>query len=274
MKKKDTIKEYHENNSVSKSTLQNMRKSPAHYKFMLENKQTDTKVFSLGRAFHTLILEPELFNGQFLVADKIDLRTKQDKEELELLKLSGKEIISTDDFVMLCKMRDNVLSNKFCQLLLQGEKEVSHYWQDKDTGINCRCRPDCRTDLKNASVIIDLKSCVSADEKDFIRDCFKYGYDLQVAMYKEGVEFHEKKPHKFVFIAVEKTEPYAVNIIDFDEVFIGEEKAENIGKDKFREYIGKVAECQFTGIWYGYTGDETVEGTSNIPEWLKEESEG
>lgn len=100
-----------------------------------------------------------------------------------------------------------------------------------------------------------------------MRDCTRFGYDLQSAMYKEGVEIITGEPHTFIFIAVEKMEPYLVNIFQADDLFIRR------GQDLFREYIGMYAECKKTGNWYGYNGFSGYINTLSLPRWIAKEYE-
>lgn len=272
IKVKDDASVYHSSEHLGKSQLFKMSKSPAHFKEALEAPVEKTKALIVGSAFHCLVLEPEKFESEYCVMPQgYDGRTASGKAFKKAAEDRGLEILTFDEYEMISGMATSVLSDPYCQLLLSGEKEMSYYWTDEDTGVNVKCRPDCRTDLKNCSAIVDLKSCENAQIDAFIRDIFKYGYDLQAAQYTTGVELFEKKSHKFVLIAVEKKSPYAVLVLDFDEVFNGEEKAIIKGVDKFREYLGLVAECRMTEIWYDYRGNENIPGTLNIPQWLLEE---
>ena len=80
-------------------------------------------------------------------------------------------------------------------------------------------------------------------------------------MYCEAVEITTGKAPRFVFIVQEKEAPYAVNIVEADELFIQR------GKDKFRELLGIYHECRQTGNWYGYMGPEPVIAELSLPAW-------
>lgn len=272
IKVKDEAEVYHSSEHIGKSQLFKMSKSPAHFKNNLDTPFEKTKALLIGSAFHCLVLEPEKFDEQYAVmSEEFDGRTAAGRAFKRNAEEEGFEILTYDEYEMIQGMATSVLSDPYCQLLLAGEKEISYYWTDSDTGVKVKCRPDCRTDLTESSVVVDLKSCENANIDAFIRDIFKYGYDLQAAQYTTGVELYEQKKHKFVLIAVEKKPPYAVLILDFDEVFNGEEKAIMKGYDKYREFLGLVAECRMTGVWYDYRGSDDVPGSLNIPQWLKEE---
>lgn len=261
-KQKDTNAEYHSNSAISRSSLFQMSRSPAHFKYAMENKGQETDALRFGTMFHTFVLEPELFEKKYVLISKIDRRTKEGKALFEQIAESGKQIVTTEEFETINAMRESIYSNKYAMALLKGEKEISYYWQDEMTGIDCKCRPDCITPIGDLNIIVDLKSCTNAETTAFMKDALKFGYDLQSAQYKTGVELIESKPHKFVFIAVEKTAPYGLNILEADEIFIRK------GYDDFRTYLGTLKHCRETDNWYSYTGETGRPNVLNLPAWL------
>lgn len=258
---------YHASAPLSKSDLHLLAKSPAHFKYALEHKEEATKAMSFGTAFHAYVLEPEKFKEEYITVSKIDRRTKEGKALVKEIEESGKTLISEEEMKTIEQMAQNVLSNKYAAALLSGEKEKSYFWNDKRTGINLKCRPDCRTELGGVSVIVDLKTCVNADTDAFFRDCLKYGYDLQAALYKCGVEEIERKPHRFVFIAVEKEPPFAFNILEADSLFVDK------GNADLNNYLDTVVKCQSTRNWYGYNGENGEPNLICLPAWLAKEYE-
>ena len=267
LKAKISDKEYFENPAINRSSIYEMNKSPAHYKYLTEHPQEPTQALEFGTAFHTSVLEPERFAKEYVVTEKIDKRTKEGKAYFDALMSSGKKILNADDYKTILGMQKSVFDNKYAMALLKGEKETAYFWDDEHTGIDCKCKVDCRTDLKSTSVIVDLKSCNNAETEAFMRECFKYGYDLQTAWYKTGVDLVEGKPHKFVFIAVEKTPPYVVNILEADEKFIQK------GYDDMRLYLGMLKECRELNNWYGYTGKSGTPNVLELPSWLAKDYE-
>lgn len=259
--------EYHSAPELSRSQLFELRKSPVHFKYALDNPAEPSPAMVFGSAFHCLILEPEKFDDEYITGQKIDRRTREGKEQFQRALDSGKSLISWEDYALMLEMKESVMNNRYACKLLSGEKERSYFWTDELTGIDLKCRPDCRTELKNTSVIVDLKTCESAATDDFMRDALKYGYDLQAAQYTTGVDLIESKPHRFVFIAVEKKPPYGLNILEANELFIRK------GYDDFRYYLGAVAECTKSGSWYGYTGAMGIPNTLGLPSWLAKEYE-
>ncbi len=76
------IEEYHAGPGVSKSDLDLIARSPAHYRAQKAAPREATPAMIIGSAFHTATLEPEKFDLEFAVAPEgIDRRTKAGKEE-------------------------------------------------------------------------------------------------------------------------------------------------------------------------------------------------
>lgn len=268
MKKNISNAEYRKDPAYSRSDLFGLKRSPKHFKYALDHPQQETSALIFGTAFHSFVLEPENFaEDYYVITKKIDRRTKEGKSLWAEIESSGKIPIPGEDVQAFGEMRENILSVKAAAVLLKGEKERSYFWTDKLTGVKLKCRPDCRTDLKTTSVIVDLKTTENASTDKFIRSCVNYGYDLQAAMYKQGVETIEGKPHKFVFIAVEKSPPYACNIIEMDESFIKK------GETDLRSYLYTLKDCLETNNFYGYNGASGNLNVMGLPAWLAKEYE-
>lgn len=69
--------QYHASIGVSKSQLDNMAKSPAHYLAALTTPRKETPAMRIGSIFHGMILEPE--TTHIAVAPVCDKRTKEGK---------------------------------------------------------------------------------------------------------------------------------------------------------------------------------------------------
>ena len=268
MKTNISNEKYRANKAYSRSDLFHMSKSPAHFKYALENPEPETPALLFGTAFHTYVLEREKFDRDYIVVPKVDGRTKEGKALLAQVNESGRVMLSEEQFEQIKRMTESVMSNKYAAALINnGEHEQSYFWTDSKTGIDLKCRPDCRTDLKNVSVIVDLKTTENADTDSFTRSCIKYGYDLQAAMYKQGIELCEGKPHKFVFVAVEKNPPYACNVLEADEFLIKK------GSQDMNDYLYELKSCLANNTWYGFNGEKGYPNIISLPSWLAKEYE-
>lgn len=264
-----TEKEYRSHPAISRSELWKIRESPEKFKYLKENPTDPTPALIFGQAFHKLALQPETFSDEFAVMPQIDRRTKDGKAIwAEFCEQSeGKTVITDEDYTKAKDMVDSLYKAPFVNKLLSGEKEKEFFWRDDLTGEECKCRADCVSELNTVNIITDLKSASKADLEHFTRDAINYGYDFQSAMYTEGVEKCTGRKYAFVFIVIEKDPPYAVNVLQADDVFVKR------GKDIFRELIGIYHDCKTTGDWYGYLGRYTTINSLSLPAWLAKEIE-
>jgi exodeoxyribonuclease VIII len=267
----ESNKDYHSDlTAISKSRLAKMSVCPQYFKWCEDNPQEPSEDLIVGSAFHKLVLEPETFGTEFVVMPNIDRRTKQGKELYEqfIITSQGRDILTQEQYEMICAMRDSVLSNKYAVALLKGNHEHSFYTQDELTKEIVKVRPDCYRNVQDRIVITDLKSCRSAITEDFMRDVVKYSYDLQAYMYTLAVSKVMNIPQEnvdFVFIAVEKKAPYMINMLQADQ-FVLER-----GEALFREYIGKYHECKETNNWYGLNGAYGIINNLSLPNYLLKE---
>lgn len=264
-----TEKEYREYPAISRSELFKISESPEKFKYYQENPEEPTPSLIFGQLFHTMALQPETICEQFAVAPNVDRRTKAGKEQWANFEQASKgwTVVTEDMVEQATAMCEALNHNEFVQKLLKGEKEKSFFWNDDLTGEPCKCRVDCLTELGDNLLVVDLKTTENAETEAFMKSAIKYGYDFQSAMYSKGVEISTGKKPIFVFIAIEKKPPYAINILQADELLIRR------GYDLFREYIGIYHDCKQTGNWYGYLGKFNQINNLALPSYLAKEIE-
>jgi hypothetical protein len=240
---------------INQSTLKHFHKckslAHAHY---ASHKQYDNETLSFGRLVHSLILEPELFESQYIVADKPDCRTtvgkKQWAEVLALTEQTDKRLVSTADYDQAHRMRRAVESHPVARELLytvhaaparrQTEQTLTGVLTDSDDAQHdAKGRADCLlTDYYTQPVIVDLKTTDDASSRGFMDSCAKYAYHLQAAFYVDLLVSHGLPDAKFVFVAVEKTAPYGVQVFEADEEFIAR------GRIAYKNALKLWAQCQ------------------------------
>lgn len=253
-----TEQEYRQAEGVNKSTLWNLRKSPAHYKYFLENQREDTAAFAFGRAVHAAILTPSAFKKDFVVIPEgIDRRTKAGKEEYQafLDASAGKEILTAADAETVKAIVKAFKKNRDAVQLLKGTKrEKPLFWTD-DNGILCKCR----IDAYKAGLIVDLKTAQDAETETFTKEALRYGYDVQAAHYLDAYQHKESAVRpEWYFIVIEKTEPYAINILRADIGFL------DYGFIRRQELIEKLKVCQEQKAYPDYGINELC-----LPAWAE-----
>lgn len=259
--------EYRAHPAISRSELWAIRESPQKFKYLREHPEEPTPALLFGQAFHKLALEPDTFDREFAVFPDVDRRTREGKEQWAAFQeqAANKTVISAEMLEQAQAMCNALAAESFAQKLLSGPREVPFFWVDELTGEECKCRTDCLNTKYSQPIIVDVKSTTDASTETFIRDAIKYGYDFQAAMYSEGVMHHLQQKPRFVFIAVEKTPPYAVNILQADELLLQR------GHGLFRNYIEIYHDCCVTGNWYGYLGKHNQINNLALPAWLAKE---
>ena len=264
-----TETEYRTHPSVSRSDLWNMRISPEKYRYKHDNPSIPTDALLFGQVFHKLVLEPEDFDNEFAVMPKIDRRTKAGKQQAEEFaqECVSKTVLPMDMYEQALGMKMSVMNNPMACKLLAGQHEVPYFWLDEESGVECKCRADCVSSIGDLNVIVDLKSCQNAATRDFSREAIRYGYDFQSAFYSDGISKCTGKDYMFVFVAVEKEPPYAVNILQADDMFTEH------GRQTMRKLLAEYAECCESGNWYGYMGKENNINTLELPAWMVKDLE-
>jgi exodeoxyribonuclease VIII len=248
-----TNREYHEGPGVSKSDLDQIARSPAHYMAYKAAPHEPNPAMLLGSAFHTAVLEPGEFEARYCVAPEgIDRRTKAGKEawaEFEY-EANGKEILKPDVMETVRGMAEAVAAHPLARsLVTRGKAEQSIYWESSVVdGVLSKCRPDFVKDLTDGRyVVVDLKSTEDARPAAFERSAWNFRYYVQSAYYWDGcTSAFGHAPHAFLFIAVEKEAPYAVAVYEASIEML------NAGREEYFRNLCVYKECMDSGVWPAY----------------------
>lgn len=255
-----TNAEYHAADGISKSDLDLIHKSPAHY---IAARHEETPALRFGSAFHCAVLEHDRFNEAYTIVEG-DRRTKVVKDAIKDAEAAGKIILTADDFNAIMSMTESVLKNPICAALLRDSlKEHSVFGELDD--VRVKCRPDGWNVEK--SVLFDLKSTEDASPEGFARTVAKYRYHVQDAFYRHVVASAtggDADDLSFIFIAVEKKPPFAVALYQLDEL------AALQGWVDAREDLRRYKAAKDTDKWGGYS--PRIE-TLSLPRWAVSNSE-
>ena len=269
---------YHLGPGVSRSDLETIAElSPAHL-IEEKNNREEKAAYDFGTAFHSLILEPDLFEQTYTRLPKkmqgVAKRSNLDKQKWadyakELLD-SGKKCLDDDDWDSLQRMRDKLMSKKkISWLLTDGEAELTCYWVDEKTGILCKCRPDF---IKNTRpVIVDLKivghkakgNFKRANKRKFKNALGDYGYYIQAPYYLDGATHSLGRAfNSFVFIACEASPPYGVAayVLNPRNSALTLEQ----GRSEYKQALWQYAWCKSEDKWPDYP-DEIQ--PIDLPNW-------
>ena len=156
-----TSEAYHSSEGISKSGLDLVMRSPAHYRFA--DKRESTRAMEIGTALHCAILEPERFATDYMMLKEVtDRRASAYKEACKVW--SAERVLTGTEADKVAGMQESVRSNPHLAEYMQsaGRYELSVFATDPVTGVLVRCRFDKLTD---SGLAVDLKK--TQDLRDF-----------------------------------------------------------------------------------------------------------
>lgn len=251
--------EYHACPEFSSSQLKDILRSSAHFhsnNILKENERETKKHLDFGTLAHTLFLEPEQFENEFVIGPKFDRRTKAGKEEAAAWEAANQgKIIIDEDMLQGAKRIANNLRGLSSYQLMQdhyGMAEASIFFTDPVYGLNLRIRPDYHIVPCEAfpnGLQFDVKTTTDARPFKFMRSCADFGYDISAAMYREGFQQHygtAEKP-EFIFLVAESTAPFNVKQYRASDLFL------SIGERRYNKAKELLAESLLIDKWNGYS---------------------
>ncbi|ELU4842012.1 exodeoxyribonuclease VIII [Salmonella enterica] len=255
---------YHAGPGVSKSQLDDIADTPAIYLWR-KNAPVDTektKSLDTGTAFHCRVLEPEEFSKRFIIAPEFNRRTSAGKEEektfLEECARTGITVLTAEEGRKIELMYQSVMALPLGQWLVEsaGYAESSVYWEDPETEILCRCRPD--KIIPEFHWIMDVKT--TADIQRFRTAYYDYRYHVQDAFYSDGYRAQFGEIPTFVFLVASTTAECGRYPV---EIFMMGEDAKLAGQREYRRNLQTLAECLNNDEWPAIK-------TLSLPRWAKE----
>ncbi|HTJ17769.1 MAG TPA: PD-(D/E)XK nuclease-like domain-containing protein [Steroidobacteraceae bacterium] len=256
---------------VSKTALDKIHRSPAHYKAWLDGTDAEesSEALEFGAAFHCALLEPDRFAAEYAIAPDFGDTRKTDKTTKEDAKANktrrdewrtanaGKQPLDAFDANciagMVAAVRQHPLAGK---MIRDGVSELTLKWRDSETGLTCKSRLDRY--VEGHAMILDAKSTLDARWEAFRKDIAKWRYHVQDALYRSAAVELGIPVQYFVFLACEKLPPYAVATYTLDADGIGR------GYSAARADIDLLATCVRDNVWPGYpVGIKEIE----LPPW-------
>lgn len=200
---------YFAKDALSQSGAKLLLRSPMQYRHDRANPQSPTPAMRLGTLVHALVLEPATVAGTFAVSPDLSGlcddkgkpyadpgKSNAGKAIMAQFKADnpGKAVVSADDMAMAQAMADAALAAVHPTLgldlrdllaLKSAKVEFEVYWQDADTGCDCKAKLDAVVTLADGSVLaIDLKTTTGdLTTAALSRTVANYGYHLQGAAY-------------------------------------------------------------------------------------------
>lgn len=241
---------YRAHPAISNSGLSLINQNPAKYKHSVLERQAaePTAAMRLGSAFDCALLTPAVFERTYTVAPEGIRRNSKAWDEFEAGAV-GRTIIKSDEHAQVVGMRAAVMRHLVAgQVLSDGNAQVSLFWDDPNTGVQCKGRLDY---MRKDGIIIDVKTTGDggAAPDVFQRTAFSLGYHRQAAFYTDGAALCGLHSPAFMFIVVEREPPYGVALYAMDSEFI------ELGRQAYRPDLDLYAQCLRESRWPGYTQD-------------------
>ena len=259
--------EYHARPEVSKSLLDKVNQSPAHYKAYKDGIITNetTPAMIKGSALHILCLEPHKAATEIAVKPDVDGRTKDGKTVIAdfVANCEGKLILSHKDYQAVDGMATSLANSPFASLFKCGKAEASLFAEID--GVNVRAKPDF---IGDNGFIYDLKSTDNASDEAFDRSIFNYRYYVQAAFYWDIYALcYGREPQGFTLVPVESSLPHNAGKL---VTFYPDNKLLEYGRQEYRRNLATLKECRETGNFYGYFKNiEDAQREAVMPAWLE-----
>lgn len=243
-------RDYHRDPSISKSGLDLVAENPSQL-IWSKNAPRDTEKeqpLDFGTAVHTLLLEPDKFSEQFVIAPDLNLRTNAGKAEWAEFKENNTDriIMTFEENRKLQIMRESVFAHPVARLIFEadGYNEASIFWQDKETEEMCRVRPDRAISFNDLPKLIDVKKVAGLDR--FEKHVEEFRYDVQHAMYTDGYFQHFGVLPDLWFLCVSDTisaGKYGVEVVQLPNYW------KEAGHEKYRENLKTYSHCRRNDDW-------------------------
>lgn len=249
--------EYHlPANGVSCSNIKDFIADPASVVWGRNAPQDKDKMpaIDFGTDFHSYFLEPERFKEEYQVLPTFNRRKADEKQaELDLIekwKAEGITPVTAEDMQKLEHMRQSAIAHPSVKAMMElpdGVAERSFFWQDKDTGIDCKCRSDWFAgELKDKpafmpsdadTLIMDVKTIANIGRIQNQIEELKYY--VQDAFYSQGVAQVTGGNVCFVFVFVSTSLSigrYPVRVVTLSQ------PAKHDGYNEIKEALPQYAE--------------------------------
>ncbi len=252
--------------AINHSRLKLFRDPPAKAKHNIDNPREPSAALDMGHAVHTAILEPELFEADFIAAPTLDRRSKEGKTAwADFQEANGSRIIlAPDDYETCISIRDSIWEvDSVARSILKatGRNERSFVWHDPATKALCKGRCDRMAMWNDWTVVVDVKTTRSAAPDEFARDIAKFQYASQAAFYLDGLTALAPVERRWFWIALEKDQPYLHAIYEPTDRLVEQ------GRNDYRRWLEIYLEAMRTDHWPGYPNGIVP---LDVPRWAQD----
>ncbi len=267
--------------AVSKSALDLLHKSPAHfYEYMTNHMPVESDAFRFGSMTHKCVLEPELLDHEYMSetlmgdAGLEDRRTKVYKDAKAALeaKYPKRTLVTTEEYTATKRISNNIRNHSIASSLLSGGRAEVPAFSNIIGDYPSKAKIDYVNDVHG--LLIDLKTTQDASEDAFVKSVWNYRYHVQAAYYLDVFNYAQiqhaeqtglepKLYNEFFWVAVEKSAPYNVACYVADKDMIERGRAE------YQEDMERLSKCIKDDKWPGYPEKIT---RISLRDWMQKKS--
>jgi hypothetical protein len=253
-------------------------KSPFHFWYdspLNPNRppEADKPHFNVGKAAHDLVLLSDRWPDHYYVLPEGFSRAASKKfalaiEEADEALASGLTVLTHNEAETVKAVAMAISRNSLAvATLTNGVSEETLVWQDPQTGVWLRARPDFRPnsilEKRDVMVVSDLKfvAATNATPDGFAKAIHNFGYHQTAAFYADGIKaVYGHYPTHWVHVAVEKEAPHCVALYELP--------GEDIERGRLlnRRAINLFADCLEKDRWPGFADDPIQVG---LPIWSR-----
>jgi len=247
--------DYHRHPGYSSSDVKDVASSTlAHWK---NRVRKESHAFDLGSAVHAILLQPELN----LVVEGTETRRGKDWTSMkEAADFAGKILLPKKEYQLAEQMAQAALFTPHVAELITDKhatKEASYFVREPVYNLDLKCRPDGLLSHKN--LVFDIKTCQDASPKGFAKAVRDYSYDVQASFYKFCLELYGHTVDRFLFICIEKQNPFIVQVHELSGEYLDH------AKRRMMDTLKIMKEADMTG---DYTTGWPEVNTIALPSWM------
>ena len=214
----------------------------------------ESMALRVGRAAHTLLLEPDLFRSLYCTRPPSfdSWRTQASQKWRAAAQVDGFTVLEPKEMQQVQGVAASLRQHPLYELgILDGDVERAIIWQDEKTGIWLKSRPDVIP--RGSNILADLKCTNDCRSDKVAKKIFEMGYDTQLGLAAVGMrEVLRREVEEFALVMVEYKKPFGVRIasLPHDEI----DRGLSVG----RFALNRLATCLETNEWPSFDLDDNA----------------